>query len=180
MRVAAWTLVTLVGAVAGWRYGGGPWMLAWVALCVAFAITARLLTWSDALRLWAIVLGFLGTLIGGMVVLESRFGGFAAGVWLVVCLVLLMVLRRRLIRLVPMLHLATTFDEVVDKRPDDRSSTVVGCLGFVGFLAGMMLFIAIWGTAGGVAWFALFFVFVLALMAADRHRRSSSGGESDS
>jgi hypothetical protein len=172
MRAVAWLLVTLGGAVAWWRWGGGPWALAWCALCVAFAFTARKLTWSDAFRLWTIVLGSAGLLLGGMVVLESRFGGFAAGLWLVVCVVSFLLLRKRLLRAVPMLHLTQTFDEVV-KGEESGPSWLVGCLGFAGFLGGMMLFIALWGTAGGAAWFLLFFVVILILMSASR-----SGGPS--
>jgi hypothetical protein len=180
MRVLAWILVTIGGAVVLGQWGGGPWALAWVALCVAFAFTARKLTVSDALRLWAMVLFILAVIIGGMVVVEQRYGGFAAGVWLVVCLLLLMVLRRRLIRAVPLLHLATTFHEVVDPQPKERSSTLIGCLGFFGFLAGMMLFIALWGTAGGVAWFALLVVALYFLMAADRRRSGRPSGDDES
>jgi len=177
MRVVAWLVVTVGGAVASGQWGGGPVVLVWVALCVAFAVTAHKLTWPDALRLWALVLGFLAVLIGGMVVLESRFGGFAAGLWLAFCVVMLVILRRRLIRLVPMLHVATTFDEVFDQRPRERSSALVGCLGIAGFLAGMMLFIALWGEAGGAVWFALFFVVVLSLVAVHRRRPSADAGD---
>lgn len=167
MRAVVWSLVTLGGAVAWWRWGGGPSALVWVALCVAFAFTARKLTWSDAFRLWFIVLAFFGVLIGGMVVLASRYGGFAAGLWLVICIVALLILRKRLVRAVPMLHLTQTFDEVV-KGEETGPSWIVGCLGFAGFLGGMMLFIALWGTAGGAAWFVLFLVVILIVMSASR------------
>jgi hypothetical protein len=167
MRAVAWFLVTLGGSVAWWRWGGGPWALAWLGLCLAFAFTARKLTWSDAFRIWIIVLGFLGLLIGGMVILEARFGGFAAGLWLVVCIAGLLLLRKRLVRAVPILHLTRTFDEVV-KGEESGPSWVIGCLGFAGFLGGMMLFIALWGTAGGAIWFALFFVVILIMMSASK------------
>ena len=124
MRTVAWFLVTLGGAVASWRWGGGPFLLAWIALCVAFAFTARKLTWSDAFRLWIIVLGFCALLIGGMIVLEARSGGFAAGVWLVICVTALLLLRKRLVRAVPILHLTKTFDEVVEAMEDLRRVAV--------------------------------------------------------
>jgi len=118
MKKLAFGLILIVGGYFVYRLAGDYWL----GLCLAFALTCRKLHLGDALRLWGIVLAIVAIMLGGGLIIARQWGGGAAyGVWIVFCLILLMVLRNRIIRLIPILHLAQLFEEVVEEATEKES-----------------------------------------------------------
>lgn len=71
---------------------------------------------NDALRLWGAALSISIVMLGGAVILARLVGEWAGGIWVFVCIVLLLLLRTKILRLIPILHLAQTFEEIVKEK----------------------------------------------------------------
>ena len=109
-------LVFIVGAILVFMFLDGYALFAWIGLWIAFAFTCKRLMIDDALRLWGVVLGIAAILLGGGIILARLCGEWAAGIWVVLCIILLLLLRARIIRLIPILHLIKIFDDIVKEK----------------------------------------------------------------
>lgn len=116
MTKIALPLIFVVGAILLYMLLDGYWLFAWIGLWLAFGFTCVKLPVNDALRLWGIVLTIFAMMLGGGIVLARIFGEWAGGIWIFFCIVLLMFLRKKIIRLVPILHLAQTFKDIVNEK----------------------------------------------------------------
>jgi hypothetical protein len=68
---------------------------------------------GDASRLVGFVILFVVVMLGGGVILARQWGKAAAGVWIFICLVFLMVFQNRIKRMIPIFRIADAFEEVV-------------------------------------------------------------------
>lgn len=66
-------------------------------------------------------MAIVAIMLGGGLIIARQWGGAAYGVWIVFCLILLMALKNRIIRLIPILHLAQLFEEVVEEATEKES-----------------------------------------------------------
>ena len=74
---------------------------------------------NSNLRVVFFVAAFMGVMLGGGVLLANNWGEAAAGLWTVVCIVMLIVLRKRIVRLFPMLYLSGLFQEVLTEKIEE-------------------------------------------------------------
>ncbi len=116
MTKIALLLIFIVGAILLYTLLDGYSLFAWIGLWVAFAFTCVKLTIDDALRLWGIVLGIVAVMLGGGTILARLFGEWAGGIWVFSCIVLLMLLRKKIVGLIPISHLTKTFDDIVKEK----------------------------------------------------------------
>ncbi len=110
------SLVFIIGAILVYIFLDGYSLFAWIGFWAAFTFTCVKLTVDDALRLWGIVLGIVAVMLGGGTVLARLFGEWAGGIWVFSCIVLLMFLRKRIVRLIPILHLTKMFEDIVKEK----------------------------------------------------------------
>ena len=111
---AVLALIFVIGGIILYIQLGGYWLMAWVGLWIAFGYTCAKLPIGDALRLWAIVLTFVAMMLGGGIILARLVGEWAGGIWIFSCIILSMLLRKKIIRMIPILHLAQTFEDIVN------------------------------------------------------------------
>lgn len=109
-------LTFVIGGILVYILLDGYWLFAWIGLWIAFGFTCVKLTIDDALRLWGIVLGIVAVMLGGGTILARLFGEWAGGIWVFSCIVLLMLLRKKIVGLIPILHLTKTFDDIVKEK----------------------------------------------------------------
>ena len=121
MKRLIFLLIVIVGGYLVYRIAGDYWVLGWLGLCLAFALTCRKLHLGDALRLWGIVLAIVAVMLGGGLIIARQWGGAAYGVWIVFCLILLMIFKNRIVRLIPIFYLAEIFEEVVKEATEKES-----------------------------------------------------------
>jgi len=87
---------------------------AWIGLCLAYAILAKRLFRRDAMAIVAFVIAFTVICLGGGTLFANLWSEAAAGIWVVVCILFLMLFAKKIIRrLSPALHMAEIFEEVV-------------------------------------------------------------------
>ncbi len=110
------TMIFVIGGILILIFLNGYLLFAWIGLWGAFTFTCVKLTIDDALRLWGIVLGIAAIMLGGGTILARLLGEWAAGIWVFVCIILLLLLRARIIRLIPILHLTKFFDDIVKEK----------------------------------------------------------------
>ena len=91
-------------------------MLAFIGIFLAFGVTLIKLPLSDALRLWGFVIFFMVIMLGGAVILARQWSEFAAGVWIFIWLILLMVFQNKIKRLIPIFYIAEKFEEIVKEK----------------------------------------------------------------
>jgi len=113
MKKLIFWLLLLGGGYAVYRTGEGYMVVAYVALCLAFGFIFRKLHTSDAFRLVGFVVGFMAVMLGGGVIIARNWSEAAAGVWVGVCIVLLMVFQGKIKRMIPTFRIASEFDELV-------------------------------------------------------------------
>ncbi len=116
MIKTALVLIFIIGAILVYLLLDGYWLIAWIGLWFAFVVTCKKLPMGDVLRLWSIVLTIIVVMLGGGIILARLFGEWAGGIWIVVCMVLLMILRKRIIHLSPVLQLAQMFEDIVNAK----------------------------------------------------------------
>ena len=109
-------LVFIVGAILICLFLHWYSLFAWIGLWIAFVFTCVKLKIDDALRLWGVVLGIAAIMLGGGTILARLCGEWAAGIWVFMCIVLLLLLRAKIIRLIPILHLTKIFDDIVKEQ----------------------------------------------------------------
>ena len=109
-------LIFIIGAILIYILLDDYSLFAWIGLWLAFGFTCVKLTIDDALRLWGIVLGIVAVMLGGGTILARLFGEWAGGIWVFSSIVLLVLLRKKIVGLIPILHLTKTFDDIVKEK----------------------------------------------------------------
>ena len=116
MKKLIYWLLLIGGAYLAYRTVDFYFMWTFIGIYLAFGITLIKLHLGDALRLWGIVFGFLGIMLGGAVIIAREWSEFLAGVWIFICIVLFMIFQKKLMRLIPIFYLAEKFEEVVREK----------------------------------------------------------------
>jgi hypothetical protein len=75
---------------------GGPGILFWLGLCLAFFLMSKMTAFSFAVRVFVFVVGFVAALFGGGTLLARALGDTAFMVWTVICIIFLMMFQRRI------------------------------------------------------------------------------------
>ena len=107
------SLAFIIGGILTYIFLDGYFLFAWIGLWIAFTFTCVKLPLTDALRLWGVALSIVVMMLGGAVILARLVGEWAGGIWVFVCIVLLLFLRTKILRLIPILYLEKIFDDVV-------------------------------------------------------------------
>ena len=96
MRKLIYFLITIIGGYIVYKTVDVYWMLGFWGVWFAFGMTLLKLHLKDALQLWGIVIGTMVVMMGGAVIIARQWSEFAAGVWIFICIILLMVFMKRL------------------------------------------------------------------------------------
>lgn len=113
MKKLIFWLLLLGGGYAVYRTAEGYWVVAYVGVCLAFGFIFKKLHTGDALRLVGFVVSFMAIMLGGGVIIARNWNEPAAGVWIGVCIILLMVFQKRIKRMIPTFVIANEFEEVI-------------------------------------------------------------------
>ena len=97
------------------------WALTWVGLCFAYAVLARRLFRREAAAVAAFVIAFTVICLGGGILFARLWSEAAAGIWVVLCVVFLMLFVKKIFRqLSPTLHMAEFFKDAVREAEAER------------------------------------------------------------
>lgn len=113
MKQILYFLITIITSYFVYRIMNVYWMFAILGLWLVFGFALLKLHFSDALKLWGIVLGFLVIMLGGAVMVARIWSEFVAGVWIVICIVLLVAFQKKLMRLLTVFRIAEQFEDSV-------------------------------------------------------------------
>lgn len=113
MKKLIFWLLLLGGGYAVYRSAEGYCVVAYVGVCLAFGFIFKKLHTGDALRLVGFVISFMAIMLGGGVIIARIWSEAAAGVWIGVCIILLMVFQKRIKRMIPTFVIANEFEEVI-------------------------------------------------------------------
>ena len=113
MKKLIFWLLLLGGGYAVYRSAEGYVVVAYVGVCLAFGFLFKKLHTGDALRLIGFVIGFMAIMLGGGVIIARNWSEAAAGVWIGVCIVLLMIFQGRIKRMIPTFRIANEFEELL-------------------------------------------------------------------
>jgi hypothetical protein len=116
MKKLVFWLLLVGGAYFSHRIAGVYWMIAFIGLWLAFGFIFKKLPTGDALRLIGFVIFFMAIMLGGGVILARHWGETAAGVWIFICVVFLMVFQNRIKRMIPIFRIADAFEDVMNER----------------------------------------------------------------
>jgi hypothetical protein len=116
MKKLIYWLILIGGAYFIHQIANVYCMLAFIGLFLAFGITLIKLHLSDALRLWAFVITFMVIMLGGAILLARHWNEFAAGVWIVICIILLFVFQNWIKKMIPIFYIAEMFEEIVKEK----------------------------------------------------------------
>jgi hypothetical protein len=75
---------------------GGPGFVAWLGICLAFALLKVFTTWNFALKLFGFALGFTAAVFGGAVLFTRFWGENIAFVWMGICIVFFLLFRGKI------------------------------------------------------------------------------------
>ena len=75
---------------------GGPGLVGWLGIFIAFVLAGVLATWNFAVLLFSFVLGFTAILVGGLIFFARQWGEPAGFVWAGVCILALMLISHRI------------------------------------------------------------------------------------
>jgi hypothetical protein len=114
-------LLLIGGGYAVYRTAEGYWVAGYIGLCLAFGYLFKKLPTGDALRLIVFVISFMAIMLGGGVILARQWSETAAGVWIVLCVIFLMVFQNRIKRMIPIFRVADAFEEVMKDKPKKPS-----------------------------------------------------------
>ncbi len=125
MGILAYAIVLFAGAFTALKLGGVYFAIVWVGICIAYGIAAKKLFWREALKL--VFLGIFSAVImlGGGIILARTWGVAFAFIWIMICISLIIIFRKRILNFFPTLKLAEQFQEVVDnalKKEKERLS----------------------------------------------------------
>jgi len=59
-------------------------------------------------------------MLGSAVVLARQWSEFAAGVWIFICMILLMVFQKKMMRMVTIFRIAEKFEEIVKENSEKK------------------------------------------------------------
>jgi hypothetical protein len=113
MKKLVFWLLLLGGGYAVYRTAEDYWVAGYIGVCLAFGYLFKKLPTGDALRLVVFVISFMAIMLGGGVIIVRNWSEPAAGVWIVLCIIFLMIFQRRLKRMIPVFRIADAFEEVV-------------------------------------------------------------------
>jgi len=116
MKKLIFWILLIVGAYIVYRIVDVYFMLTFIGFYIAFGITLLKLHLGDALRVWGFVFFFMIIMLGGAVILARNWNEFAAGVWIFICIILLMIYQKKIIRMIPIFHIAEMFEEIVKEK----------------------------------------------------------------
>ena len=116
MKKMLYWLTMIGGAYLTCRIIDVYFMLAFIGLFLAFGVTLIKLHLGDALRLWGFVFSFMIIMLGGATLVARYWSEFAAGVWIVTCIILLFVFQNRIKRMIPIFYIAEIFEEIVKEK----------------------------------------------------------------
>lgn len=121
MKTFLFWLFLLGGAVLLYFVLNVYWSFVWIGLCLAYAILAKRLFRRDAMAITAFAITFIVLCLGGGTLLANQWSEAAAGIWVVLCILFVMLFAKKIIRrLSPALHMAEIFDEVVREKEMDK------------------------------------------------------------
>jgi hypothetical protein len=123
MKKLIYWLILIGGAYFIHQIANVYCMLAFIGFFLAFGITLIKLHLSDALRLWAFVITFMVIMLGGAILLARHWSEFAAGVWIVICIILLFVFQNRIKKMIPIFYMAEMFEEIVKEKSGKRDNS---------------------------------------------------------
>ena len=113
MKKLIFWLLLLGGGYAVYRSAEGYVVVAYVGVCLAIGYLFKKLHTGDALKLLGFVVGFMALMLGGGVIIARNWSEAAAGVWIGVCIVLLMILQGKIKRMITTFRIADEFEQVV-------------------------------------------------------------------
>jgi hypothetical protein len=113
MKKLIFWLLLLGGGYAVYRSAEGYAVVAYVGVLLAFGFLFKKLHTGDALRLIGFVIGFMAVMLGGGVIIARNWSEAAAGVWIGVCIILLMVFQGKIKRMIPTFRIANEFEELI-------------------------------------------------------------------
>ncbi|UCH58729.1 MAG: hypothetical protein JSV61_10985, partial [Anaerolineales bacterium] len=88
-----------VGAAGGYllfKVWGGPGIVGWVGICLAFLVAKLFSNWNFALRLFAFALGYVVVLLGGAVLFARLWGEDIFFIWIGICLGFLILFQKKI------------------------------------------------------------------------------------
>ena len=116
MKKLIYWLILIGGAYFVHQIADVYFMLAFIGVFLGIGITLVKLHFGDALRLWVFVFTFMFIMLGGAILLARHWYEFAAGVWIVICIILLFVFQNRIKKMIPIFYLAELFEEIVKEK----------------------------------------------------------------
>lgn len=126
MKKILYFLIAVIGSYFVYRSINVYWMLGFLGLWLAFGFTLLKLHFASAFQLWGVVLGSISIMLGGGVVIARQWSEFAAGVWIFICIILLMVFQKKLIRLVTIFRIADDFEKIVKQSEREEKAGHAG------------------------------------------------------
>jgi hypothetical protein len=116
MKKLVFWVVLIGGSIVTSQVAEGYWVVGLIGLCLAFALIHRKVHTSDALRIFGFVIASVLFMLGGGTIFARRWGEFAAGLWIVFSVVLLMISMKWFKKFITTLDLVEKFDEIVKEK----------------------------------------------------------------
>ena len=116
MKKLIYWIILFCGAYLIHQIADVYFMWAFIGIFLGIGITLIKLHIGDALRLWGFVFTFMIIMLGGAILLARHWHEFAAGVWIVFCIILLFVFQNKIKRMIPIFYLAEMFEEIVKEK----------------------------------------------------------------
>ena len=126
MGIVAYVIVLIAGGYLALRLGDVYWAIAWVGICIAYRIAARKLFKREALKLIFFAILSAVVMLGGGAILARIWGVAFAFFWIILCILLLILFRKRILNLFPTLKLAEQFQEVVNEAMEKERKNLSG------------------------------------------------------
>jgi hypothetical protein len=120
MKKLVFWIILIGGSIFISQVAEGYWVVGFIGLCLAFALIHSKVHTSDALRIFGFVIVWVLFMLGGGIIVARQWGEFAAGVWTVFSVVLLMLSMKLFKKLVPILNIAEKFDEIVKEKSEKK------------------------------------------------------------
>ena len=98
-------------------------MWAFIGTFLGIGITLIKLHFGDALRLWGFIFTVMIVMLGGAILLARHWHEFAAGVWIVFCIILLFLFQNKIKRMIPIFYLAELFEEIVKEKTGKQDNS---------------------------------------------------------
>jgi hypothetical protein len=126
MGVFLYGIILIGGAFLALKLVNVYLAIAWIGICFAYGIAARKLPRQEALKLIGLPILAVVIMLGGGTILARNWGVTFSFIWIIICIVLIIIFSKKIIKLFPTLQLAELFQEVVDeamqKERENKSS----------------------------------------------------------